>query len=42
MTDEKYSLNRFIERLKEKVEDFNSKKRHIFKLNIKDICEELE
>ena len=40
--DEQYFLKRIIEKFKERVEDFNSKKRHIFKLNIKDICKELE
>lgn len=40
--DQQYSLKRIIEKLKERVENFNSKKRHIFKLNVKDICKELE
>lgn len=42
ITDEKYFLQGIIENFKEKVENFNSKKRHIFKLNIEDICKKLE
>ena len=40
--NQQYSLKEIIENLKKRVEDINSKKRHIFKLNIKDICKKLE
>ena len=39
--NQQYSLKEIIENLKKRVEDFNSKKRHIFKLNIKDICKKI-